>query len=67
MKPSRKVQQIRKNPVVGISIWSVVEFSDHYIVSHGKVEIILRKAVISPDIFAVSPESINLGYLFFGL
>jgi general stress protein 26 len=39
MKATRKVQQIRKNPVVGISIWSGKEYSDPYIVFRGKAEI----------------------------
>ena len=39
MKVSRKVQQIKKNPVVGISIWSGKEYSDPYIVFRGKAEI----------------------------
>ena len=39
MKVSRKVQQIRNNPVVGISIWSGKEYSDPYIVFRGKAEI----------------------------
>jgi general stress protein 26 len=39
MKASRKVGQLKKNPVVGISIWSGKEFSDPYIVFRGKAEI----------------------------
>lgn len=39
MKVSRKVGQLKKNPVVGISIWSGKEFSDPYIVFRGKAEI----------------------------
>ncbi len=39
MKATRKVGQLKKNPVVGISIWSGKEFSDPYIVFRGKTEI----------------------------
>jgi len=39
MKASRKVGQMKSNPVVGISIWSGKEFSDPYIVFRGKAEI----------------------------
>ncbi len=37
MKNSRKVDQIRNNPEVALSIWSGKEFSDPYVVIHGKV------------------------------
>ena len=39
MKASRKVRQIKENPVVGISIWSGKEYTDPYIVFRGKAEI----------------------------
>ncbi len=39
MKASRKVEQIRKHPVVGLSIWSCKEFSDPYIVIQAKCSV----------------------------
>jgi len=39
MKSSRKVEQIRKNPVVALSIWSGKDFSDPYVMIQGKAEV----------------------------
>jgi general stress protein 26 len=36
MKNSRKVEQIRKNPAVALSIWSGKNFSDPYVIIQGK-------------------------------
>ena len=39
MKSSRKVEQIRKNPEVALSIWSGKNYTDPYVVIQGKAEI----------------------------
>jgi general stress protein 26 len=36
MKSSRKVEQIKKNPAVALSIWSGKNFSDPYVIIQGK-------------------------------
>jgi general stress protein 26 len=36
MKSSRKVEQIKKNPAVALSIWSGKDFSDPYVMIQGK-------------------------------
>ncbi len=36
MKNSRKVEQIKKNPAVALSIWSRKNFSDPYVIIQGK-------------------------------
>ncbi|MGA9097472.1 MAG: pyridoxamine 5'-phosphate oxidase family protein [Methanotrichaceae archaeon] len=39
MKSSKKVEQIRKNPEVALSIWSGKSFADPYVVIQSKAEI----------------------------
>ena len=39
MKSSRKVEQIRKNPEVALSIWSGKSFGDPYVIIQSKAEI----------------------------
>jgi general stress protein 26 len=39
MKSSRKVEQIKKNPEVALSIWSGKNYSDPYVVIQGEAEI----------------------------
>ena len=39
VKSSRKVEQIKKNPVVGLSIWSGKSFADPYVVIQCKAEV----------------------------
>ena len=39
MKSSRKVEQIKKNPEVALTIWSGKNFSDPYVLIQGKGDI----------------------------
>jgi general stress protein 26 len=39
MAASRKIEQIRKNPEVALSIWSCKEFSDPYVVIQAKCSV----------------------------
>ena len=61
MKSSRKVEQIRKNPEVALSIWSGKNYTDPYVVIQGKAEIRedleTKKKILGPEARSLFPEA----------